>query len=111
MVLRMLLIFSVFIVLTFSFMTGSPGFCGTVTYEYDHLNRVIKSERQEASTLDYSYDMAGNRTSADTQVESPGYDHDSDGDVDGLDLHELATGSNASGTELLNFANVFGTQN
>ena len=109
--LEKLHISSVFMLFIFSFMIGSQGFCGTVTYEYDHLNQVIKSENQGAYLMEYAYDTTGNRTSADTEVETPGYDHDSDGDADGLDLQVFASGPNASGTELSNFANAFGTQN
>ena len=61
---------------------------GTITCEYDDLNRIVKMEKSEDYIIEYSYDDAGNRTQTIIQVQS-GLDHDSDGDIDGADLHNF----------------------
>ena len=40
---------------------ASIGFAGTVTYQYDSLNRLIKAEYPDGSVIQYTYDAAGNR--------------------------------------------------
>ena len=89
----------------------SSSVCDTLTYEYDNLNRIIKVEKSGDYVIEYSYDTAGNRTSATTRIQGPVYDHDTDADIDGLDLQVFATGFTGSNIELTKFANIFGTQN
>jgi len=95
----------------FSLILAASSFSGTVTYQYDRLNRIIKMEKPGEYILEYAYDKAGNRTAVTTFIESEPYDHDGDDDLDGLDLQVFASGFSGSGIELKNFANLFGTQN
>nr|WP_321400459.1 hypothetical protein [uncultured Desulfobacter sp.] len=83
---------------------------GTITYEYDDLNRIVKMEKSGDYIIEYSYDDAGNRTQTIIQVQS-GFDHDSDGDIDGADLRNFISGFSGADQELLDFSQIFGTQN
>ncbi|MDX2440810.1 MAG: RHS repeat protein [Desulfobacterales bacterium] len=94
-----------------AFIPVSSSFSGTVTYEYDRLNRIVKMEKPGEYMIEYTYDAAGNRMAAATLIEGAPFDDEGDGDVDGLDLQVFASGFTGSGIELTNFANVFGTHN
>nr|WP_321396305.1 hypothetical protein [uncultured Desulfobacter sp.] len=83
---------------------------GTITCEYDDLNRIVKMEKFEDYIIEYSYDDAGNRTQTIIQVQS-GLDHDSDGDIDGSDLHNFLSDFSGSTQDLYDFSQLFGTQN
>ncbi len=82
----------------------------TITCEYDDLNRIVKMEKSEDYIIEYSYDDAGNRTQIIIQVQS-GFDHDSDGDIDGVDLYNLMSIFSGSTQDLYDFSQLFGTQN
>lgn len=75
-------------------------------YVYDELNRLERIENDEY-VIDYFYDAVGNRTSKMTVVASPSFDHDHDGDIDGLDLAVFAGGAGVS-ENLARFAECFG---
>jgi hypothetical protein len=75
-------------------------------YVYDELNRLERIENDEY-VIDYFYDAIGNRTSKMTIVVSPSFDHDHDGDIDGLDLAVFAGGVGVS-EKLAQFADSFG---
>ncbi len=77
-----------------------------MTYVYDELNRLERIENDEY-VIDYFYDAVGNRTSKMTVVVSPSFDHDNDGDIDGLDLAVFAGGAGVS-EKLARFADSFG---
>jgi len=94
-----------------SLILASSSFCGTLTYEYDNLNRIVKVEKSGNYIIEYDYDAAGNRTTVTTLIQGPVYDHDADGDIDGLDLQAFASGFSGSATELSDFSNIFGSQN
>ncbi|WP_321419014.1 hypothetical protein [uncultured Desulfobacter sp.] len=83
---------------------------GTITCEYDDLNRIVKMEKSEDYIIEYSYDDAGNRTQTIIQVQS-GLDHDSDGDIDGADLYNFLSDFSGSAQDLYDFSQLFGTQN
>ena len=42
---------------------ASIAFAGTVTYQYDSLNRLIKATYPDGTAIQYTYDAAGNRLS------------------------------------------------
>lgn len=79
---------------------------GETTCVYDELNRLECIENDEY-VIDYFYDAVGNRTSKMTVVVSPSFDHDNDGDIDGLDLAVFA-GSAGVSENLARFADCFG---
>lgn len=53
--------FLFFIFLCFSLTSYS--FAGTVTYQYDNLNRLIRAKYSNGTVIAYTYDSAGNRLS------------------------------------------------
>jgi len=65
-------------------------------------------EKADEYVIEYMYDAAGNRSQVTTHVQVPDFDHDSDGDLDGEDLHDLALRS-PSGKILKAFALQFGS--
>lgn len=79
---------------------------GETTYVYDELNRLERIGNDEY-VIDYFYDAVGNRTSKISEVVSPSFDHDHDGDIDGLDLAVFAGGVAVS-EKLALFADSFG---
>lgn len=93
-----------FAVLLFIIAAASNG--GETTYVYDELNRLERTENDEYA-IDYSYDAVGNRTSKISVVLSPSFDHDNDGDIDGLDLAVFA-GGGAVSDKLAQFSENFG---
>lgn len=99
------------ITLATAILFASFAFAETITYEYDDLNRVVKMEKSEDYIINYSYDDAGNRTQTIIQVQSPVFDHDADGDIDGADLHNFLSGFSGSTQELFDFSLIFGIQN
>ena len=84
---------------------------GTITCEYDDLNRIVKMEKTEDYIIEYSYDDAGNRTQTITQVQNPVFDHDHDSDIDGADLQNFILYFSGSDQDLFDFSQIFGTQN
>ena len=83
---------------------------GTLTYQYDNLNRIIRVEKAGEYYIEYSYDAAGNRSQVGTILQMPALDHDADGDFDGEDLYALSlTGPSAS--IIQSFALRFGLNN
>lgn len=64
---------------------------GTVSYQYDDLNRLVMVVYQEGISISYSYDAAGNRTqkivtnNVDTDLDGLTDDVDPDDDGDGVD--------------------------
>lgn len=45
---------------------ASPAQASSITYTYDALGRVITSTGPNGATVQYSYDLAGNRTAVNT---------------------------------------------
>lgn len=90
---------------------ASVGVAGTVTYEYDNLQRIVKMEKAGDYIIEYAYDTAGNRTETITQIQGPVFDHDSDADIDGVDLHNFILSFDGSAQSLYDFSQIFGTQN
>ena len=103
---------ALFITITVLICSGFVGqaFSGTVTYEYDNLNRITKMENSGVFTIEYSYDAAGNRTQSTVSVQGTAFDTNGDGDVDGEDLHAFAADFSGEAGALLFFANNFGIQ-
>lgn len=79
---------------------------GEATYIYDELNRLERIENDQY-VIDYFYDAVGNRTSKMSVVVSSSFDHDHDGDIDGLDLAVFAGGAGVS-EKLAQFSESFG---
>ncbi len=61
--------------------------------------------------IEYSYDAAGNRAEAITEIQGPVFDHDTDGDIDGADLQQFISNFSESAEYLFDFSQIFGTQN
>ena len=97
--------------LTIILLFSSVGAAGTVTYDYDNLHRIVKMEKAGDYTIEYAYDTAGNRTETITQVQGPVFDHDSDADIDGADVHNFMLNFDGSAQALYDFSQLFGTQN
>ncbi len=100
-----------FIPLAAAILSVSFASAGTITCEYDDLNRIVKMEQSGDYIIEYSYDDAGNRTQTVIQVQSPVFDHDHDGDIDGSDLQNFISGFSGSDQDLFDFSQIFGTQN
>lgn len=103
---------ALFLTLTVIVCSGFSGlaFSETVTYEYDHLNRVIKMENPGVFIIEYSYDASGNRIQSSVSVEGTPFDTNGDGDVDGEDLYAFATNFTGDTGAVSSFANSFGIQ-
>ena len=103
---------ALFLTLTVLVCSGlsSQAFSGTVTYEYDHLNRIIKMENPGVFIIEYSYDAAGNRVQSNVSVQGTTFDTNGDGDVDGKDLLIFAADFSGDSSTLSSFANNFGIQ-
>lgn len=54
-------------ILVYGFLS-IPSFAGTTQYSYDSLNRLIKVEHADGTTIEYTYDEAGNRLSKKTTM-------------------------------------------
>jgi YD repeat-containing protein len=54
-------------------------FAGTITHEYDRLNRIIRTNYPDGTVVEYIYDEAGNRLSVITLFNPPPADDDGDG--------------------------------
>jgi len=85
------------------------GSTGTLFYEYDDAHRLIRVEKTGEYVIDYTYDEAGNRTTKVVQLESPSFDYDQDGDVDGLDLADFISCWDGTPQALSDFAGLFGS--
>ena len=86
---------------------ASSSFAGSVSYQYDELNRLIRAEYSDGTVIEYTYDAAGNRLRKEVKLENVCEgDFDHDGDVDGSDLATFAAGG--TGITLENFAADFG---
>ncbi len=78
---------------------ASFSFAGTITHEYDELNRVIRTIHPDGTVIEYTYDEAGNRLSVikGKQVVKHQVDFDGDGVPDilkeesgsGLDIGQI----------------------
>ena len=66
-------------------------FSETIIYQYDDLNRLIRVEQPDGSSIDYDYDEVGNRMRKEVtpRASCPG-DANEDGDIDGDDLSALS---------------------
>lgn len=93
------------------FIYESVGITGSVSYDYDELNRLVKVERADEYIIEYSYDPAGNRNTKTIQVLSVPFDYDADADIDGLDLATFQSIWDGSITTLGEFSNNFGKNN
>ena len=45
----------------FCLFCARPGLAGTAQYTYDNLNRLVQVQYDDGTTIQYSYDAAGNR--------------------------------------------------
>jgi YD repeat-containing protein len=45
----------------FCLLIAAPGLAGTAQYSYDNLNRLSQVQYDDGTTIQYSYDAAGNR--------------------------------------------------
>ncbi|RLB40181.1 MAG: hypothetical protein DRH12_10450 [Deltaproteobacteria bacterium] len=59
---------------------ASSAFGGTVTYQYDKLNRLTRVEYPNGMIIDYTYDLSGNRTLLEATM-----DTDNDGLPDSIE--------------------------
>ena len=100
----------------------------TIIYKYDDLNRLIRIEQPDGSSIDYDYDEVGNRMRKEVtpRASCPG-DFKGDSDIDGDDLagliNDLANGCNGDcqgdvdgngvvdGADLIMFTEYFGQVN
>ena len=103
--------YTMLIPLSVMLLFASFAAAGTVTYQYDNLNRIVRMEKSGDYVIEYAYDTSGNRTETITQVQGPVIDHDLDGDVDGEDLQIFATNFSGSAQDLFDFSQLFGTKN
>lgn len=67
-------------------------------------------EKAGEYSIEYSYDAAGNRSQVITQIHTPAFDNDGDGDIDGEDLHDFLL-SGLPGGLLQSFALQYGLKN
>ena len=100
---------TLFVQIVTTFLFASLISAGTITYEYDSLNRIVKIEKPEVFMIEYSYDVAGNRTETIIQIQGPIFDHDSDKDIDGADLRNFILGFSGDADELLDFSCLSGS--
>lgn len=102
-------LYTAFLVVVSLVFLGSVIYAGTINYTYDELNRLITAEKPDEYRIEYYYDAAGNRTAKVTELITPLFDYDVDGDVDGADLARFCTEWDGSSQMLQNFAQVFGS--
>ena len=48
-------------IVLFCFLFITPGLAATAQYTYDNLNRLVQVQYDDGTTIQYSYDPAGNR--------------------------------------------------
>jgi YD repeat-containing protein len=78
-------------------------------YAYDNLNRLIRVEYDNGSSIEYQYDGSGNRTQKAITAPPCWGGQGGDGDMDGSDLWSYIAGGLFA--DITVFANSFGRTN